>query len=594
MRKLSKILSLALAVMMAAGAQGASLAEDASPSIRIFPVDRATILAGAVVDFKVEVNYSGGTADDVAVTLDGVPAVDVFGAATSEGITPEDGTYAMWEGVTFTRPGAVEVSVSANVNGITTEKTVAYTVLEAGEKKARNVILMIGDGLAQPTRTAARIMSKNLTEGRFNGYLNMDVMDVATLVTTSGIAALVTDSANSASAYATGHKTANNAMGVYTYNPNVDDQVGAKVENIIELAKRAGMSTGIVSTSEITDATPSAMFTHILKRSNMQAIADQMFLEGQRPDVILGGGAWWFWPSTTTGSKRADERDLIADFEGEGYAFVGSATELAAVDTASASRLLGLFNSGNMSPYVDKFIEKSPDILKGFDDQPSLMAMTKAAIDVLSQNEEGFFLMVEGALIDKQEHAMDWERAVVDTIEFDQAVGIAKDFADINDDTLVIVVADHSHSISVYGTIDTSKPGLEGLGVYENAKFPTYADEDGDGFPDVISPDITLAIGWGNHPSYYEDFRYHAVPSAPAVIVDDVAVANANGRAEDALLIAGNLTPEQPQEVHSADDVTLTAYGAGSSYFNKTLTDNTEVFFAMVNALGLNPLEFGK
>ncbi|GHU67957.1 alkaline phosphatase [Clostridia bacterium] len=592
MRKLLKTLALVMAIVFAASSFAFPLTAvaEAAPSITVFPVNRATILAGAVVDFKVEVNNVGGSVDSFNVTINGVEASDYLGQDYAEAATTQDGVYRLWSAVSFTQTGSVEVKVSAA--GL--EKTVVYDVLQAQEKQAKNVILMIGDGLAQQTRTAARIVSKNLTEGKYNGFLNMDVMDVATIVTTSGLNSLVTDSANSASAYATGHKTSNNAMGVYTFNPNDADQVAPKVENIIELAKRAGMATGIVSTSEITDATPAAMFVHVPQRSKMQSIVDQMLLDGQRPDVILGGGAAWFWPQSTTGSKRTDDRDAIAEFESLGYSIVGSATELSALD-AGTTQMLGLFNSGNMSPYIDKFIEQSDDVLKSYDDQPALFDMTQTAIDALSQNENGFFLMVEGALIDKQEHAMDWERAVWDTIEFDKAVGVAKDFADQNDDTMVIVVADHSHSISVYGTLDNSKSGANKIQLYENAGYPTYTDSDGDGFPDEIVSDVTLLIGWGNHPAYYEDYSYHAVPSAPATVVDGIAVPNAQGRiANNPTLMPSNLTPDQSQEVHSADDVTLVAYGAGSEYFTSTITDNTQVFFAMINALGLDPTSFGK
>ncbi|GHU74880.1 alkaline phosphatase [Clostridia bacterium] len=592
MRKFAKVLALAMAIVFAAAsfAFPLTVSAEAAPSITVFPVDRATILAGAVVDFKVEVNNVGGAVDSFSVTLNGVDASEFLGKDFQEAATTRDGVYRMWSAVSFTQTGSVEVNVSAA--GMS--KTVVYDVLQAQEKKAKNVILMIGDGLAQQTRTAARIVSKNLVEGKYNGYLNMDVMDVATIVTTSGLNSLVTDSANSASAYATGHKTSNNAMGLYTFYPNDADQVAPKVENIVELAKRAGMATGLVTTSEITDATPAAMFVHVPQRSKMASIVDQMLLDGQRPDVIMGGGAAWFWPQSTTGSKRADDRDAITEFENLGYSIVGNAAELNAL-SADTTQILGLFNSGNMSPYIDKFIEQSPGVLGSYDNQPALFDMTQTAIDALSKNENGFFLMVEGALIDKQEHAMDWERAVWDTIEFDKAVGVAKAFADQNGDTLVIVVADHSHSISVYGTLDNSKSGADKIQLYENAGYPTYTDSDGDGFPDEIITDVTLLIGWGNHPAYYEDFSYHATPSAPAVIVDGVAVPNAQGRiANKPILIPSNLTPDQSQEVHSADDVTLVAYGAGSDYFTSTITDNTQVFFAMINALGLDPLNLSK
>lgn len=198
---------------------------------------------------------------------------------------------------------------------------------------------------------------------------------------------------------------------------------------------------------------------------------------------------------------------------------------------------------------------------------------------------------------------MDWERAVWDTIELDKAVGIAKAYADEHGDTLVIVVADHSHSVSVYGTVDYSKTGNDAVQVYENAGWPTYKDTDGDGFPDTgedadgdgvadqsVTTDIGLAIGWGNHPNYVEDYKYSSVPVSPAVAAEDGdTVANFEGASNGGVYMQGNLPNGQTQEVHSADDVPLTAYGAGSDYFDKTVIDNTEVFWGMVNALGLDP-----
>ncbi len=610
MKKFSKLFSVVLALAMLVAAfpvfaqDNAAEAEQPVPYAVIFPVDRASILAGALFDLKVEVNELPSEPTEFNVTIQDTDAATFFGKEPTIAPSHLNGQYKMWEGVSLDEAGDYTVSVEAKGEGWEVSKTVAYNVRVAEAGVAKNVILIIGDGMALPTRTAARIVSKNLTEGKFNGLLEMDDMDQVTLVTTSGLNSLVTDSANSASAYATGHKTSNNAMGTYTFNPNIPDQVGANVENIIELAKKAGKSTGLVTTAEITDATPSAMYVHILKRSDMQAITDQLINPAQRPDVIMGGGAQWFWPQSVTGSKRTDERDLIADFEAEGYTFVGDATELAAVDAANTDALLGLFHNSTMNVYIDKAIEKNPDVLKNYTDQPMLYDMAQTALDIVSKNENGFFLMIEGASIDKQEHTMDWERAVWDTIEMDKAVGLAKQYADEHGDTLVIVVADHSHSVSVYGTVDYSKSGRDAVRTYEKAEFPTYADHDGDGFPDtgedadgdgkfdqVVATDIAIAWGWGNHPDYIENFKYSgAKPNTPAVSIDGVAVANLSSGKNGGVFIAGNLPFGDTQEVHSADDVPLTAYGAGSEYFDKAIIDNTEVFFGMVNALGLNPL----
>lgn len=576
----------------------------AEPEAVIFPVDRATVLAGSTFDLKVEINNLPSEAATFSVTVNGTDAAEYFGADAAEGTTSQSGQYKMWENVSLNDEGTYTVAVTASGDGWEVTKEVSYEVYKAGEAQAKNVILMIGDGMALPMRTAARVVSRGLTEGKYNDRLEMDEMDETTLVTTSGLNSLVTDSANSASAYATGHKTSNNAMGVYTFDPNDSEQVAPKVENIIELTKAAGKATGVVTTAEVCDATPAAMFSHVASRYSYQDIIDQMAEnESQRPDVVMGGGARWFWPQSTTGSKRNDDTDVIAEFEDLGYTFAGTATELAAVDTSSTTQLLGLFHSGTMNVYIDREIEKNEETLGSYTDQPTLYDMTETALEILSKDEDGFFLMVEGASIDKQEHAMDWERAVWDTIELDKAVGIAKDFADENGETLVIVVADHSHSVSVFGTVDYSKTGNDAVQVYENAGYPTYEDTDGDGFPDsgedadgdgkadqVVATDTALAIGWGNHPDYVEDYKYSSTPQS-------VAVTDENGNAEPNYSAAsnggeyltGNLPSDQTQEVHSADDVPLTAYGTGSENFDVSIMDNTEVFRAMVTAMGIDP-----
>lgn len=574
-----------------------------APELLIFPINQAQILAGAKFDFKVELNNIPAEPEEFTITINDQDATAVFGEDVQEAASTHDGIYKMWENVSCTEAGEVVVKASAKGADYEVEKEVTYTVRQAGEKKAKNVILMIGDGLGGSVRNAARMVSRPIVEGRYQGHLNMEDMDVMTMVTTSGMNSLVTDSANSASAYATGHKTSNNAIGVYTFHPNDEEQVAPKVENIIELAKQAGMSTGIVATSEIEDATPAAMFVHSRTRYVKDQIVDQMLNDSQRPDVILGGGASFFWPQDVTGSKRSDDKDQIKAFEDLGYTFVGNRTELNAVDTANTDQLLGLFNAGNMNVYIDREIEKNPDVLKAYDDQPDLVEMTQTALDILSKNEDGFFLMVEGSSIDKQLHAMQWERAIWDTIEFDNAVGVAKAFADQKGDTLVIVLADHNHSFSVYGTVDYAKSGLDAIRVYEDAGFPSYQDTDGDGFPDngemgedgkaqkIVATDIALLIGWGNHPDYIESFKYSSLPGNPAVDVDGKTVANLQNVENGGIYRTGNLPNGQTQEVHSADDIPLTAYGPGSDFFAKhTLIDNTEVFFAMVEALGLNPL----
>ncbi len=148
--------------------------------------------------------------------------------------------------------------------------------------------------------------------------------------------------------------------------------------------------------------------------------------------------------------------------------------------------------------------------MEKFPNQPGLVEMTKVALNQLAKNPDGFFLMVEGASIDKMSHPMDWERALFETIEFDQAVGVGIEFLKTHPDTLIVVTGDHTHGISIIGTIDDNKPGpdmRDKVGVYADAGFPNYEDKNGDGFPDKVDVSRRLAVFASNYPDYYETWR---------------------------------------------------------------------------------------
>ena len=240
-----------------------------------------------------------------------------------------------------------------------------------------------------------------------------------------------------------------------------------------------------------------------------------------------------------------------------------------------------------MNVYIDRAVIKNPKVLKGFTDQPGLVEMTEKAIDTLSKNDNGFFLMVEGACVDKQLHVLDWQRAAYDNIELDKAVGAAQKFAAQNNDTLIIVVADHAHGASITGTYHEldGKTGREAVRTYADSKWPTFEDADGDGYPDNPDPAVTLAVQFANHPDCNIDYRFKDVPTPPAIMgKDGKAIANPLTKGE---FYAGNIPAKADQEVHAADDVILTAQGPGADYFKGTM-DNTEVFFGIVRALGID------
>lgn len=580
-------------------AEGQQIQNPAGPSITILPIDRATILAGQKFDFRVELNGAVADKRDIHVTVNGIDVERFFGKKAERTNANADSAELTIRNVSFDQAGSVTVKAKVKVADKTLTKNVNYDVYQTfgNTKNAKNVILMIGDGMSANIRTAARVVSKGIDEGKFKGWLEMEKMQSMGMVTTSGMDSIVTDSANSASAYATGNKTAVSAEGVYpdnTSNP-LDDP---RVENIVELVKRTkGMSTGLVTTADVTDATPAAMATHTRQRSTSEAIVNMYYEIGSRPDVIMGGGQEWFLPADQ-GGKRKDGKNMIDAFKSEGYSYVSNRTELKKL--GKTDKILGLFRTGNMNVYFDREYTKpnNPKIVGKYTDQPTLMEMTSKAIDALDNNKNGFFVMVEGASIDKMAHPMDFERLIWDTIEFDKTVGFAKRYAEQHKDTLVIVTSDHGHSMTLNGSYNTKseKKGREAVGTYEESKFPTYIDKNGDSFPDNPDPEWKIAVGWGDHPDYNEDYLTNPEPISPTIQdptkKEPWYIANP-AKDPNGDFYPGNIPHKEAVETHTFDDVPINTMGPGSELFTGYM-DNTQVFRNIVTALGINAVKPAK
>jgi alkaline phosphatase len=560
----------------------------------IYPIDRAAILAGARFDFKVEFPDRIDPSK-LKVTVNGADLAATFGQSGTF-VEREDGkdqSALTLRDVTLTRPGNVTVEVSDG----TRSRTVAWTVYDTGPRKAKNVILFIGDGLSPAHRVAARLLSKGIVEGKSLGKLAIDDMPRMALVATAGSDSIITDSANAASAYTTGHKTAVNAMGVYadrTASP-FDDP---KVETIASLSKRRhGMAIGIVTNTEIEDATPASMVAHTRRRAAYDEIVAQYF--AARPDVLMGGGAANFLPQGAPGSRRKDEVDYVARFREAGYAVATTRTELDALNAKAETRqLLGLFATGNMDGALDRKFLKGGGVKK-FPDQPDLTEQMQAALNILSKNDAGFFLMVESGLIDKYAHALDMERAVYDTIMLDNAVAQARKWAQARgDDTLILVLADHNHPNSLVGTINDDMsttpnvPLRERVSVYDKAGFPNYPAPDAEGYPSRVDVSRRIAIFSASLPDHYETFRPKLDnPNEPTEKGDQPGTFKANEKYRDVpgvVLRFGNLPAMMGASVHSGEDVILTGTGPGSDKIHGSM-DNTDVFRIMADALGLAP-----
>ena len=553
----------------------------------IYPIDRAEILAGSRFDLKVE--FPGlADAARVRVTVNGRDHAAALGRS-AELTAKEDGkdlSALMLRDVVIDQPGiyAVTATDGDRIATVTWEVYAAAT-----PRRAKNVILMIGDGMSMANVTAARILSGQIAEGRYRRPLTMDGLPQMATVGTSGSDSIATDSANSQSAYNTGHKSAVNALGVYASRA-ADTLAHPRVETLGEIVKRRlGMSVGIVTNTEIQDATPAGVFAHTRRRSDYVPITDQMLAFG--PEVAMGGGSASLLPQSVPGSRRRDERDMIAAFKDKGYAFADTAAALSAAADPATRKLLGLFALGNMDGALDRFYLKKGTVSR-FPNQPDLTEQVAAALQILERNPAGFYLMIESGLIDKFNHPLDWERAVYDTIMLDHTLKIVLDWAGARNDTLVIVVPDHTHGVAVVGTVRDEVQAdqmRDKVSVYADAGFPNYPPPDARGYPPSVDVSRRLAMFYASFPDHYESFRPNLDgPRVPAVRggAGGPYVANEKANVPGAQLRIGNLPRDAEQGVHSVDDALLRATGPGSERLHGFI-DNTFVFRAMAEALGL-------
>lgn len=316
--------------------------------------------------------------------------------------------------------GANQVNDTINTSAIANCDPSNSTIDESGIK---NVIVLIPDGCSQSLQTIARW---------YNGEnLQLDEMSTG-MVSTYMTNSLITDSAPAATAFATGYKSTDkfisvgpNATNVLsTIDPSTLAEPYVPLATVLEAAKLNNKSTGLVATSEITHATPAAYAAHVDARSNYDDIMEQMVY--QNMDVVLGGGKDFL------NNSRKDNENLTEVLKQNGYTFVQNTDEM---NQVQSGKVWGMFANVSMSPSIDrKYI--APE-------QPTLSNMTDKAIELLSKNEKGFFLMVEGSQVDWGDHANDPSYAVNDFIAFDKAVKQAVDFAKKDGNTIIIVMPDH-------------------------------------------------------------------------------------------------------------------------------------------------------
>ncbi|HAD42008.1 alkaline phosphatase [Plesiomonas shigelloides] len=372
-----------------------------------------------------------------------------------------------------------DVTQFGGARRLTEEQTAALRA-SLSDKQVKNVILLIGDGMGDSEITAAR----NYANGAGGFFAGIDALPLTGQYThyaldkKTGKPDYVTDSAASATAWSSGVKTYNGALGVDIHEkPHT---------TLMQLAKAAGKGTGNVSTAELQDATPAAMMAHVtarkcygpeatsklcptnaLENGGKGSITEQMLQT--RPDVTLGGGMKTFSEVSKAGAGQG--KTLRQQAQEQGFVIVETLDDLKKVQSADQKApLLGLFSDGNMpvrwkgpkasyhgnldQPAVTCTAnpERSASV-------PNLADMTEKAIDLLKTNPNGFFLQVEGASIDKQDHAANPCGQFGETVDLDEAVQKALEFARADGNTLVIVTADHAHSSQIVAP-DTKAPGL--------------------------------------------------------------------------------------------------------------------------------------
>jgi len=543
------------------------------------------------------------------------------------------------------KPGVHVISVTATQSdGQITQAKGNFEVmgLNKGGQKIKNIIIMLGDGMGAAQRTAARIVGGGYAQGKVIEPLAMDTFPVTGMVKTASLNSIVTDSAPGMSAYVSGNKNNNNEEGVFP-DDTIDPFDNPRIEYLSEYLHRTqGKALGVVTTADVFDATPAGNAVHTSNRGAGTGIVDQ-FLDDRHLSglsVLMGGGRKWFLPSSEAGSARSDkndyafsstdphtsliasqwgaksggldkDRNLIADFQSAGFAYASNKTALDQIDVSKTDHLLGLFAYSNMNVALDK-VDGRRAALKGqkgrvvddfgLPDQPMLDEMTQKAIGVLSRKKNGFVLMVEGASIDKQAHNMDTERWILDTLEFDKAVKVAKSYAQSRRDTLVIVTADHecAGAALIGGSMVsdaklqelTRAGGVENVrnqvvGIYEKAGFPQYVMSQ-DGYPQTTEIDKRLLVGYGANSDRFEDWRLNELPlqdsqqpfvsKAPLnAYPADPKLRDVESRYEILGQVPGN------SAVHTATDIPISAFGPGAWSFTGVM-DNTDVFFKLAQS----------
>ncbi|KAI4907667.1 hypothetical protein J4E90_009073 [Alternaria incomplexa] len=614
----------------------------------VFPPDQADFLAGQYFDIRLEVHQPRNGSEFIGLPLDEQftftlgkkgeeaklvteffnleePKLEKWNFTWYEDLFARDAlrpslvnvAAKAYRRIALYEPGEYTATLNYN-NGSKTEATWLVRDL-AEERKAKNIILFIGDGMTTNMITAARLIGHKQVNGKYQSLMAMDKFPVVGHQMTHSIDSFITDSANSAAALNTGHKSTVNCLNVYA-DSSKDPFDDPKVESIAEIFHRlTGGHVGIVSTAYIADATPAALVSHTRLRSQYGAIVDT-YLNGVQNytwtnvplDVIFGGGAEQFYPSELGGVTYQD-KNYYDEFAAQDYQIIQNRTAL--LSASNEEKALGIFTTSNMAKWLDRNVyrdnlnqslsptgDETPAL-----DQPGLKEMTLKAIDILEtrSGDKGWFLMSEAASIDKMMHALDYDRALGELLELDDTVKATIDHLNSTNclkETLILVTADHGHGFDVMGSVDThylaaqnvDRKKRNAVGTYEqsgesqyiNTGNLTYTDSN---FPSNWDPRYTLFQGLMADPDRRENWSVRKNgPREPAVEIEEDSNDNyANPEdGEGGILLNGTLPVENDQGVHSLTDVPVYAMGPCQELFQGTY-NSIDIFYNMATCFGL-------
>ena len=663
----------------------ACVAYAAPTEVSVTPPNGARFLPGQRFDLRVEGKGTGPFS--ATLSIDGVQQAFTSGAQnsnTTDGISSAGFGGFNLRGYSNTHPGTHTLNATFTDSTGTVNVSAQFTIVDLEDflKSAdgdgrggpiKNIIILVGDGMGVAHRTIGRLARYGVTAGTPDGFLAMDKFPGTGLITTHSLNSIITDSAPGMGGYVTGNHSKNGQEGVYPANVT-NPFFQPRVEYLSEYLHRVmGKSLGLVTTADVEDATPAANAIHTGNRNNGTGIVDQYLDEsdwqgtsrfGSGLSVLLGGGRRWFLPSAAFGSSRTagtdyaslpsdllskwnlpaaaagvsdPSRDLINDFKLAGFKYVETNTDLQAAGTPN--KLLGLFAFGNMNVSLDKLAKRRGALLPGTasfavddyhaPDQPMLDEMTDAALRVLRRNRDGFVLMVEGAHIDKQSHAMDADRVIDEVIEFDRAVEVSRKFADTEGRTLVIVLADHECSgFSLIGALSGGIQNLKNLpadnnitdpavqperqkvvGANDAAAFPRYQIA-ADGYPVNLDIDGKLLVGFGADGDRYEGWLQKPRPIIDSLLPTNIRTELATKNYPADPINRGvpgspQVTTTDPfgdsrgyfirgqavgrtQAVHTAADIPVSAYSSKGSKAYRLfygVQENTDVFFKLIGAV---------